>query len=305
MSDSSLFNVLRRGPPVSVLDTERVISPDFYDSLPVKLNKLAPFGSRDKSMFVQLRRGVDKPNKRPRLLDFDRESRISTQEHGLKVRLNERDQKKIDEIAEDTTSGAARSILAATKQRTDALAKVLDVPISQDVNETKKSLIEKIEEIGKFGMTPTLAKQQEILQVLQQMAVDMANRGNNTSMIAPTMLAPTVVMQGLTSGPDDSKSLDPLTNDEIDEIRENQSQNNSSNQYLKSEVWKVLAGNLGIRTNTTRALLLNQIFSPEYLYKPETQDVLEAVKNGVLNRNSNSTDVFSLLQSSSLQSAVP
>jgi hypothetical protein len=167
--------LFKRNPMVNPSHTTRVLNTNFYDNLPVESVQAAePYGSRDQNMFVRLRRGKVQPPNLPRFLDFDRTDRITTQEHGMKVRLGD---KTVDDLMGEkdangnvvrTTLGQIRrSIEGASADQLGALANAVGIPITNDIVKLRKTLENSMLEFYNLGITPSLEQQRDILDALQ------------------------------------------------------------------------------------------------------------------------------------------
>jgi hypothetical protein len=104
--------------------------------------------------------------------------------------------------------------------------------------------------------------------------------------VASTILAPTRV--GLQSG---IRPPDPLSKAEMKEVKNAQYNEPGDPKRLKNKTLNVLANRLGVNTVLPRNDKLKIIFSKNYVDLQETQNVLQGLKNGTLDSDSNEQDI--------------
>ena len=134
----------RREPHVQIPPTERNIQPDFFDPLPVTIKEHFPFGTREKNFYVRLQRGYKAPNPAPRIIDHQRDERLETQEHGMKIRLSTQTSEQLKTQNDDLMKTIENRLDDATNAQIRTLANVIGIPLTQEIRDARADIVTNI-----------------------------------------------------------------------------------------------------------------------------------------------------------------
>lgn len=270
-----LRDILQRGNKISVPDSSRIIKSGYYDPLKIEEPRKSISLGPEQSLRYQLNRGNLIPNPSPRIIDHDRTQRLNIQDHGVKVQLAEK-------TLTAQSNPITQSIKDATVVNTTALANAIGMTINDDINETKKQLIDYFTRLENNSFVPSAQIQQQILTVLQQILA---------SAPVSTPIKGEFKMK--------EEPLKPVTDIDKNYIFTSQSNGNKSILYLKTDVWKVLATHLGIDEKRTkkRIDMISLLFN-DYMGNVQFQDVLSNINDKKLTKKSNVTDMVDVIRES-------
>ena len=154
---------LNRGARVAPPVSQRKM--DFFDSLPLeRFTAQQPFGTRDKSLYVRLNRGYVAPKPQKRIIDSDRDERIHTAAHGMKILFSSEAQ----EENRSTRDQLLARMDSATNTQIRALATAVGVPLTGSINSLKASITQDLNTIFTSGIDPSKQKQDKIIKILEE-----------------------------------------------------------------------------------------------------------------------------------------
>ena len=172
----SLFDQLRRGVTVTPPSIDIILLSNYYTE-----NKIYPLhppsniGDRDRNMFIQLHRGMVQPDNEERALDFGRDDRIVTEQHGVKVRLGDKTVNELGNQTKIATNEQKAAILDiqntirnASAAQIQAMADVIGTPITDSLQQNKAEVTTWFQELFTEGIEPSAYQQKQIIEILKE-----------------------------------------------------------------------------------------------------------------------------------------